>query len=87
MQMLSDMLNLPKHHITEVLNGYFEKNFFQFVNGYRVEMVKSKLLDPKNPYTHEAIGYDCGFNSKSTFFSVFKKFTGLTPVSFKEKNK
>lgn len=84
MQMLSDKLKLPKHHITEAINGYFGKNFFQFVNEYRIEAVKQQLTDPKKPYSIEAIGYECGFNSKSTFFSVFKKFTGLTPEQYKQ---
>ena len=87
MNLLSEQLNLPKHHITEVLNSHFGKNFFHFVNQYRIEAVKAKLAEPNNPYSIEAIGFECGFNSKSTFFSVFKKFTGLTPTQFKESNK
>ncbi|MBN2262452.1 MAG: helix-turn-helix transcriptional regulator [Prolixibacteraceae bacterium] len=84
MQMLSDKLKLPKHHITEAINGYFGKNFFQLVNEYRIELVKQQLNNPKKPYSIEAIGYECGFNSKSTFFTVFKKFTGLTPEQYKQ---
>ncbi|MBN1927505.1 MAG: AraC family transcriptional regulator [Prolixibacteraceae bacterium] len=83
MSILSEKLEIPKHHITEVLNGVLGKNFFQFVNEYRVNEVKKKLNDPKNLYSIEAIGYECGFNSKSTFFSVFKQITGQTPAQFK----
>lgn len=83
MTLLSEKLKIPKHHITEVLNGKLSRNFFQFVNEYRIEAVKKKLADPKNPYSIEAIGYDCGFNSKSTFFSVFKNLTGQTPLEYK----
>jgi AraC-like DNA-binding protein len=83
MTLLSEKLNIPKHHLTEVLNGNLGKNFFQFVNEYRVEEVKKKLSNPKNPYSIEAIGYECGFNSKSTFFSVFKNITGQTPTEYK----
>ncbi|HPR32815.1 MAG TPA: helix-turn-helix domain-containing protein [Prolixibacteraceae bacterium] len=83
MGLLSEKLEIPKHHITEVLNGVLGKNFFQFVNEYRVEAVKKKLVQPKQPYSIEAIGYECGFNSKSTFFSVFKQITGQTPAEFK----
>lgn len=87
MQLLSEELNIPKHQITEVLNTIIGKNFFQFVNEYRVEAVKQKLLDTTNDkYSIEAIGYDCGFSSKSSFFSVFKKITGQTPLQFKNAN-
>ncbi|MCF8360422.1 MAG: helix-turn-helix domain-containing protein [Prolixibacteraceae bacterium] len=83
MSLLSKELDIPKHHITEVLNGVLGKNFFQFVNEYRVNEVKKKLAEPKNPYSIEAIGYECGFNSKSTFFSVFKQLSGKTPAQYK----
>ena len=83
MTLLSETLKIPKHHLTEVLNSNLGKNFFQFVNEYRIEAVKKELSNPKNPYSIEAIGYECGFNSKSTFFSVFKNITGQTPMEYK----
>lgn len=87
MTLLSEKLKIPKHHLTEVLNGKLGKNFFQFVNEYRIEEVKKQLSNPKNPYSIEAIGYECGFNSKSTFFSVFKSLTGKTPMEYKKELK
>ncbi len=84
MLLLSEELNIPKHQLTEVLNTIIGKNFFQFVNEYRVEAVKQKLSDTSNnKFSIEVIGYDCGFSSKSSFFSVFKSFTGQTPTQFK----
>lgn len=83
MDMLSKSLGYPKHHITEVLNKEIGKNFFQFVNEYRIEAVKSTLSDDKNYFSIEAIGYECGFNSKSSFFTIFKKATGQTPLQYK----
>ncbi|MBN2274347.1 MAG: AraC family transcriptional regulator [Bacteroidales bacterium] len=83
MDILSEALQVPKHHLTEVLNTEIGKNFFQFVNGYRVEAVKAMLADKKNFYSIEAIGYECGFNSKSSFFTVFKNLTGQTPLEYR----
>lgn len=77
-------LGIPRHSLTEVLNTVLGKNFFRFVNEYRVEEVKKKLAD--NAYDHysfDAIGYECGFNSKSSFYSVFKNITGKTPQEYK----
>ena len=87
MDMLSETIKVPKHHITEVLNIDLNSNFFNFVNSYRVEEVKKMLIDKSNLYSIEAIGYDCGFNSKSSFFSVFKKMTGKTPSAYKMDNR
>jgi AraC-like DNA-binding protein len=84
MQMLSDHLNIPKHHLTEVLNQVLGRNFYQFVNEYRVNAVKEMLSKKNQPWSMEAIGYECGFNSKSTFFTVFKSITGKTPLQYRE---
>ncbi|MHB9143372.1 MAG: helix-turn-helix domain-containing protein, partial [Paludibacter sp.] len=83
MDVLSESLKIQKYQITEVLNTEIGNNFFQFVNHYRVEAVKTMLADPKNNYSIEAIGYECGFSSKSSFYTVFKSITGETPVSYR----
>lgn len=83
MNLLSEHLKIPKHQLTEVLNTTIGMNFFQFVNNYRVEAVKKMLTDPGNKYSIEAIGYECGFSSKSSFYTVFKSITGKTPVSYR----
>ena len=86
MTFLSEKLKVQKHYLTEVLNKNIGKNFFQFVNEYRINEVKKQLSDQSNPYSIEAIGYECGFNSKSTFFSVFKNITGQTPKEYQLSN-
>ncbi len=83
MEFLSEKLEIPKHQITEVLNTVIRKKFFSFVNSYRVNDVKKMLSENSNPYSIEAIGYECGFNSKSSFFTVFKNITGQTPLQYK----
>ena len=85
MTYLSESLLIPKHHVTEVLNTLIGMNFFRFVNAYRIEAVKEMLAQKSLPYSIEAIGYECGFNSKSSFFTVFKAITGLTPLQYKNR--
>jgi len=83
---LSVITNIPKHHITQVLNEKHGKNFFTFINEYRVKEVISRFSDPaNNNFTILAIAYDSGFNSKTTFNSIFKLQTSLTPSEFREK--
>ena len=84
MDLLSSHLKIPKYHITEVLNADIGMNFFRFVNSYRVEAVKQMLNDPSIKYSIEAIGYECGFSSKSAFYTVFKDITGGTPVAYRK---
>jgi len=58
------------------------------VNGYRIDEAKKLLSDPAhNSEKIISVLYDCGFNSKSVFNTVFKKNTGLTPSEFRRKYK
>jgi AraC-like DNA-binding protein len=82
---VSDKLKLSRHALTEVLNSEIGLNFYRFVNSYRVKEVQKRLADPEyTNYSIDAIGFDCGFNSKSSFYSVFKKATGMTPAQYKK---
>jgi AraC-like DNA-binding protein len=82
---LSHSTGIPKHHITEVLNEKHGRNFFTFINEYRIKEVISRIGDAKfQHYTLLALAFDSGFNSKSTFNTFFKAFTGKTPSQYKE---
>jgi AraC-like DNA-binding protein len=86
-QDLADSLDVSRHHLTQVINEKLNKNFYTFINEYRVEEMKRKLLNKKyNKYTLDVLAYDSGFNSKSSFHSAFKSITGMTPAEFKKKN-
>jgi AraC-like DNA-binding protein len=71
--------------VSQVINEQFKKNFYEFVNNYRVEEAKSMLLACNwGEKTILEVLYDCGFNSKSVFNTIFKKSTGLTPSQFRK---
>jgi len=83
LQDLADQMSISAHNLSQVLNTRLGKNFYEFVNGYRIEEVKRRLSDPKSRHlTILAIGLDSGFNTKSTFNAFFKKYTGLTPSRY-----
>ena len=83
---LSQKTGISRHHITQVLNETYGKNFFVFVNEYRTREVLERFNDPRfNNYTILAIALDSGFNSKTTFNSFFKSQTGQTPSNYREK--
>jgi AraC-like DNA-binding protein len=82
--MLSDKTEIPVRDITIALNHYLHKNFYSFVNEFRVEEVKTRLIDPKYQHlTMLGIAFDCGFNSKATFNRLFKEMTRQSPKDFK----
>lgn len=82
---LADELKVSTHHLSQVINEVHGKNFFNFINVYRVEEVKRKIQDPKyQDYSLLGIAYESGFNSKSAFNRVFKNITGTTPSTYRD---
>lgn len=85
MHSLAADMGMSVSHLSKLINAYGENNFSDFINYLRVEQAKSLLADPKfNRYTVVAIGLECGFNSRSTFYAAFKKFTSKTPTDYQE---
>lgn len=83
LQQLAEALELSPNHLSQVINEKAGQNFYQFVNSYRIKVFKEKLKDPSNQHlTLLALAMDCGFNSKSSFNHIFKKFTGMTPSQY-----
>ena len=82
---LAERLSIPPQHLSQTINERLQQNFFDFVNTYRVEEAKRRLLDPaKQHYSVLAIAEEVGFNSKSAFNSVFKKHVRMTPSEFRK---
>lgn len=87
LQTLSEEINISANYLSQVINTLSGHNFSDFVNHYRIEEIKSKLLHPAfEEYPVLSIGLEAGFNSKSAFYNSFKKHTGLSPTAFREKH-
>ncbi|MDX1829225.1 MAG: AraC family transcriptional regulator [Lutibacter sp.] len=84
LQELASELEISTHYLSQIINEKFNLNFFDYINQFRVEEFKVKISDPKfENYSFLGIAFDCGFNSKSAFNRIFKKFTNLTPSQYK----
>ncbi|MGL1885587.1 MAG: helix-turn-helix domain-containing protein [Reichenbachiella sp.] len=80
---LAQLMEISVNHLSQVLNQIQNQHFFDFVNGYRVKHVISKMEDPKfSHYTLLSIALDSGFNSKTSFNTVFKKVMHQTPSHY-----
>jgi AraC-like DNA-binding protein len=83
---LSRKLNMSRSQLSQIINDGFDKNFNDFVNGYRVGAVKQMLVSGKQEQLSLlGIAMECGFNSKATFNRVFKKMTGKSPTMYLDK--
>lgn len=80
---LAEKIDVSTNHLSMLLNEYIGKNFYDYINNFRVEEVKKRLRNPSyQKQTLSSIGGDCGFNSKSAFNRIFKNLTGKTPSEF-----
>ncbi len=80
---LAAPLDIHPNYLSQVINEKEGKNFYDFVNSYRIEEFKQLLSIPANRRkTLLALAFDCGFNSKSSFNRFFKKATGQTPSEY-----
>ena len=82
---LSEKIDIPHRELSVLINQELGQHFFDFINGYRIELAKSILKDTsKSKLTVLEILYEVGFNSKSSFNTAFKKHTGKTPTAYRK---
>jgi AraC-like DNA-binding protein len=80
---LADQLKIPRHILSEVINEHMGKNFYHLINDYRVNEVKERMKsEDLQQLTILGIAFDSGFNSKSSFNTIFKEKTGTTPSEY-----
>ena len=80
---LAKKINISGHQLSQLLNDNLGKSFSAYINEYRINEACKQIVNDKG-IKLEAIGYDVGFNSKSTFYAAFKKHKHTTPTLYKE---
>ena len=87
LDLLSSELKMSVSSLSKIINDESGLSFSDYINSLRVEKAKHLLvsIDFKE-YTILSIGLECGFNSKSTFYLAFKKFTNTTPSDYRKQN-
>ncbi len=84
---VAEKLSISGGYLSQLLSKDGDQNFSDFINSYRVDDVKSMMARPEfDRYSLLSIGLEAGFNSKTTFYSSFKKATGMTPSEYKKAN-
>lgn len=80
---LAQALQLHPNMLSQVINTYAGKSFYDYINDLRIEEFKTIVGQPDNKqYTFLALAFECGFNSKTAFNRNFKKATGLSPTQY-----
>jgi AraC-like DNA-binding protein len=82
---VADKIEERPYIVSQAINACLGKNFFELVNGYRVEESKKLMMDEKLSHLSMiGIAFEAGFSSKTAFNTAFKKHTGMTPSQFKK---
>jgi AraC-like DNA-binding protein len=81
---LAELVGVSSHHLSQVINEQFERNYFDFINQFRVQEAEMLLLQSAPKMSVLAIAMESGFNSKTAFYEAFKKRTGMTPTQFRK---
>ncbi len=77
-------IQVSSHTLSQLLNVFLKKSFFNYVNEQRVNFVKQMLINSDyDKFSLMGIAEEAGFNSKSSFNRIFKKETGMTPSQYK----
>ncbi|MBK7869305.1 MAG: AraC family transcriptional regulator [Saprospiraceae bacterium] len=85
LDVLSQKLNKTRHHISQVINEQSDRNFADFINGYRIKAAQELLASSsKKEKNVIEIAYEVGFNTKKAFNLAFKKMTSMTPTEFRQ---
>tara|TARA_R110002073_G_scaffold128999_3_gene275058 strand:+ start:11152 stop:12276 length:1125 start_codon:yes stop_codon:yes gene_type:complete len=80
---LSKEMEVQNHYISYVINIYKNVNFQDYINQFRIEKAKKLIKDNfSKEFTFEALAKEVGFNSSTSFYRAFKKFTNHTPKEF-----
>ncbi len=86
MQKVADLLHTNRTYLSAAIQEVLNTNFPTLINKYRIEKARTMLMDNSQKYSIEGIALNVGFNSKSTFNTAFKKFTGVTPSEMRNQN-
>ncbi|RAJ25091.1 helix-turn-helix protein [Gelidibacter algens] len=80
---LAQLMDVHPNNLSQVINTFEEKNFYDYINSKRIDFFKKIIKSPESKkYTILSLAFDCGFNSKSSFNKYFKKETNLTPTEY-----
>ena len=83
---LAGQLDSNTKYLSEIINNHYHVNFNTYINKLRINYIIEKLKNDPNfiNYKISYLAENCGFSSHSSFATVFKSITGISPVKFIE---
>ncbi|MFK7912645.1 MAG: helix-turn-helix domain-containing protein [Pseudomonadales bacterium] len=79
---LSQSVGVSANYVSQTINTLLGESFFEYVN--RLRAAEAETLLRSTDHTALRIAYDCGFNSRSSFYTAFKKHYGAPPAAYRK---
>lgn len=81
---IAELMDVSRHHASQVINEHFSTHFFDFINQYRIREAERLLAIEKSKQSIKNIAYSSGFNNRISFYKAFKKMVGTTPSEYRK---
>lgn len=83
LQNLANSINWSRSNLSMVINKGFKKNFYDFINNYRLELVIEKISKGEyEDYSLDYLASESGFKNYVSFYRIFKKVKKESPNSY-----
>jgi AraC-like DNA-binding protein len=86
LSVLAGQFDTNTKYLSEIINSHYSMNFNTYINKLRINYIVEKLKTDPNfiNYKISYLAENCGFSSHSSFATVFKSITGISPIKFIE---
>jgi YesN/AraC family two-component response regulator len=79
---IAHRMKINRTYLSRAINNCTGKNFSTFINEYRIKEAVLLISDDAKKFSLYGFGYEVGFNDRKTFYTAFRKMTGLSPSEF-----
>lgn len=82
---LAEQLQTNRTYLSQVINEQAGVTYSSYINNFRIDAALALLSDPANlDVSLKEIAHQTGFNSLSSFYTLFKKKVGIAPSIYRE---
>ena len=82
LEKIAMQMSINRVYLSRAVNRCTGKNFTTYMNELRIKEAIRIMSDNNAGLSLEGIGFETGFNDRKTFYTAFKKITGLSPSKF-----
>jgi AraC-like DNA-binding protein len=88
LELLAKSTKIPCYKISSGIRDHYNMTVPDYINNYRIEHAKKILSSEEaDQIKIDVLAYECGYSSRSNFYRIFKKITGVTPLEYKDHHK